>query len=59
MATKTSKKSPLIIRGRNATGKIIEGIIPAGKLPSEDPGLVIQQILAKYKDIEPTPIQSK
>jgi hypothetical protein len=58
MATKTTKKSlsPLVIRGRNATGKLIEGTIPAGELPREDPGLAIQRILAKHKDIKPTPI---
>lgn len=60
MATRTTKKSlpplPLIIRGRNAAGKMIEGIIPAGELPAEDPGWAIQRILAKHKDIKPTPI---
>ena len=41
MATIKTKKlpAPLLVRGRNATGKIIEGIIPAGELPTEDPGL--------------------
>ena len=48
--------SPLVIRGRNATGKIIEGSIPAGELSTEDPGLAIQRILAKHKDITPTPV---
>ena len=58
MPTKTINKpvSPLVIRGRNATGKLIEGSIPAGELPTEDPGLAIQRILAKHKNIEPTPI---
>ena len=58
MAIKTTKKSlpPLVIRGRNAAGKMIEGIIPAGELPAEDPGLAIQRILAKHKGIKPTPI---
>ncbi len=59
MATKTTKKStiPLVIRGRNAAGKLIEGVIPAGELPTEDPGLAIQRILAKHKDIAPAPVQ--
>jgi hypothetical protein len=58
MATRTTKKSlpPLIIRGRNAAGKMIEGVIPAGEIPAEDPGLAIQRILSKHKDIKPTPI---
>jgi hypothetical protein len=58
MPTHKTKKSalPLVIRGRNATGKMIEGIIPAGEIPTEDPGLAIQRILAKHKDIKPTPI---
>lgn len=58
MPTHKTKKSspPLVIRGRNATGKIIEGSIPAGELPTEDPGLAIQRILAKHKDITPTPV---
>lgn len=58
MPTHKTRKSalPLVIRGRNATGKIIEGSIPAGELPTEDPGLAIQRILAKHKDIVPTPV---
>lgn len=58
MPTPKIKKStlPLAIRGRNATGKIIEGFIPAGELSIEDPGLAIQKILAKHKDITPTPV---
>lgn len=58
MATIKTKKmlTPLLVRGRNAAGKIIEGIIPAGELPTEDPGLAIQRILAKHKDIRPTPV---
>lgn len=60
MANKTKKfPPPLVIRGRNATGKIIEGSIPAGELPTEDPGLVIQKILAKHKDIMPTPVPAQ
>jgi hypothetical protein len=58
MPTQKTKKfaHPLVIRGRNATGKVIEGSIPAGELPTEDPGLAIQRILAKHKGIAPTPI---
>jgi hypothetical protein len=61
MATNTTKKplSPLVIRGRNATGKIILGSIPAGELPTEDPVLAIQKILAKHKGIEPTPVEAQ
>lgn len=61
MPTRKLKKlnSPLVIHGRNATGKIIEGSIPSGKLPTEDPGLAIQKILAKHKDITPTPVLSE
>lgn len=42
MATRTTRKSlsPLVIRGRNAAGKVIEGTIPAGELPAEDPGVM-------------------
>jgi hypothetical protein len=46
----------LVVRGRNATGKIIEGVIPTGELPTEDPSLAIQRILAKYVSITPTPV---
>jgi hypothetical protein len=54
---KIKKSTPtLVIRGRNATGKIIEGSIAAGELPTVDPGLAIQRILAKHKDIIPTPV---
>ena len=61
MAIRTTKKSlpPLVISGRNATGKIIEGVIPAGEVSTEDPGLAIQRILAKHKDIQPTPVLSE
>ncbi len=61
MPTHKTKKSapPLVIRGRNAAGKIIEGSIPAGELPVEEPGLAIQKILAKHKDIIPTPVLSE
>ena len=59
MANKTKKSPPLIVRGRNATGKIIEGAIPAGELLTEDPGLAIQKILAKHKDITPTPVPAQ
>jgi hypothetical protein len=58
MNTDTTKKTPapLLVRGRNAMGKLIDGLIPAGELPTEDPGLAIQQILANHKNIEPTPV---
>jgi hypothetical protein len=57
MATRTLKKPvSLLVRGRNASGKLIEGTIPAGELSQEDPGLTIQRILAKRKDVQPTPI---
>ena len=60
MATKISKNpSPLIVRGRNAAGKLIEGTIPAGELAQEDPGLVIQRLLAKRKNLSPTPIDGQ
>ncbi|GAB4022621.1 hypothetical protein [Spirosoma koreense] len=56
IAMKTKKKSPppLVIHGYNAAGKLIEGTIPAGELPIEDPGLAIQRILARHKDVKPT-----
>ena len=57
MANKTKNTPPpLVVRGRNASGNIIEGFIPAGALPTEDPGLAIQKILAKHNDITPTPV---
>lgn len=58
MANKITNRpiSPLVIHGRNATGKIIEGVIPAGELPTEDPGLAIQRILARHKNVTPTPV---
>ena len=58
MATKTLKKpASLLVRGRNASGKLIEGTIPAGELSQEDPGLAIQRILAKRNDLRPTPVE--
>ncbi len=60
MATKTLKKpASLLVRGRNAAGKLIEGNIPAGELSQEDPGLTIQRILAKRKDVQPTPVEAQ
>lgn len=59
MATtqKTRKKvEPLRVKMLNAKGQIIEGIILAGKIPDEDPGLAIARELGKHKHIEPTPI---
>ena len=58
MASKTLKKAvSLHVRGRNATGRLIEGTIPGGVLSQEDPGLRIQQILAKHKGLDPTPLE--
>jgi hypothetical protein len=58
MATKTAKKpAPLRVRGRNASGKLIEGTIPAGEMAQEDPGLTIQRILANRTDLAPTPVE--
>ncbi len=58
MGTKTLKKpTSLLVRGRNASGKLIEGTIPAGELSQEDPGLTIQRILAKRNDLQPTPVE--
>ena len=57
MATKTlTPAQSLPIRGRNAKGQLIEGAIPAGQLPAEDPGLTIQWLLAKHRHIKPTPV---
>lgn len=55
--TRTGLKKPLLIKGRNASGKIIEAYIPAGVLPRKDPGLAIAQSLKKYPNILPTLIQ--
>ena len=58
MATKSLKKPvSLLVRGRNASGKLIEGAIPAGELSQEDPGLTIQRILARRNDVQPTPAE--
>ncbi len=58
MATTNLKvaSQPLVVQGRNAAGKLITGVIPAGQMPTEDPGLAIQKILAKHREIRPTPI---
>lgn len=59
MATTKSKpreKKPLKVQLLNASGKIIEGIIPAGKWPEEDPTLAIAKELSKYNHLKPTPI---
>lgn len=59
MATTKSKlkaKKPLKVQLINASGKIIEGIIPAGKWPEEDPALAIARELGKHKHLKPTPI---
>lgn len=53
---KQSKKL-LVIKGRNASGQIIEAYIPAGVLPKKDPGLAIAESLKKYADIEPSPVR--
>lgn len=57
MATTKSKvKKPLKVKLLNASGNIIEGIILAGQLPKEDPGLAIADELGKHKGIVPTAI---
>ena len=56
-AVKNYRRKPLIIRGLNASGKIIEAYIPAGVLPKTDPGLAIAESLKKFPDIKPTPIR--
>lgn len=59
MATTKSKlrgKKPLKVQLLNASGKIVEGIIPSGKWPDEDPALAIAKELGKYKHLRPTPI---
>lgn len=50
-------KKPLIIRGKNASGKIIEAYIPAGVLPKKDPGIAIAESLRKFPSIQPTPVR--
>ena len=49
-------KEPLIITGRNASGKLIQAYIPAGEFPKQDPGLAIAKSLEKYPLIQPTPL---
>ena len=55
--TRNGPKKPLLIKGRNASGKIVEAYIPSGVLPRKDPGLAIAESLKKYPDILPTPIR--
>lgn len=40
----------------NASGQVIEGLIPSGHLSTEDPGLAIANELGKHKHLDPTPI---
>ena len=54
--TRSGLKKPLLVKGRNASGKIIEAYIPSGVMPRKDPGLAIAESLEKYADILPTPI---
>lgn len=59
MATAKPKfraKKPLKVQLLNASGKVIEAIIPSGKWPEEDPTLAIAKELRKYKHLKPTPI---
>lgn len=57
MATaKLKAKKPLKVQLINASGKMVEGIIPSGKWPEEDPTLAIAKELSKYKHLKPTPI---
>ncbi len=54
--TKQKQKPPLKVQLRNASGKIIEGIILAGEWPTEDPVLAMARELSKHKNLKPTPI---
>ncbi|MBD2755769.1 hypothetical protein [Spirosoma validum] len=59
MATTKSRlkgNKPLKVQLINASGKIIEGIIPSGKRPKENPALAIARELGKHKHLKPTPI---
>ena len=54
--SKTVPKKPLKVQLINASGKIIEGIIPSGKRPKENPALAIAKELGRHKHLKPTPI---
>ena len=52
--SKLSAKKPLRVQLLNASGNVIEGIIPSGKWPDEDPTLAIARELGKHKHLKPT-----
>ncbi|MBO0939706.1 hypothetical protein J2I47_24380 [Fibrella sp. HMF5335] len=55
--TKKAHRKPLVVTLLNAKGEPIQGIILAGKLPDEDPTLILAREMGdKYKALEPTPI---
>ncbi len=54
--TKTKKKGPLVIQGYNRNGKLIEASVPSGEVLTAESLNEVQQMLAKHKDIKPTPV---
>ena len=53
---KSKIRKPLKVKLLNASGQVIEGIIPSGQIAKEDPGLAIAHELGKHKHLAPTPI---
>ena len=54
--TKPKARKPLKVKLLNASGQVIEGLIPSGQLSIEDPGLAIASELGKHKHLDPTPV---
>lgn len=54
--TKPKARRPLKVQLLNASGQVIEGLIPSGQLSTEDPGLAIARELGKHKHLDPTPL---
>lgn len=55
-STGKTKKQPLRVKLLNASGEVIEGLIPSGQYPTEDPTLAIAKELSKHKHLRPTPV---
>lgn len=53
---KSKIRKPLKVKLLNASGQVIEGLIPSGHMAKKDPGLAIAHELGKHKHIEPTPL---
>jgi hypothetical protein len=54
--TKKAHKKPLVVTLTNAKGELIQGIIPGGELPAQDPFREIAGELSKHSQLVPSAV---